>query len=124
MAGDRGTTYFVQSGSAVLRTDLTTRATGTAMIRGGMENYETNKKKFIGRVTVIGDRAGTSANSTLKMYSNDYATTISSHAVDLSLVQPIANRCGAGYFIAPEFSDANTQQIRIRGFDIEYEEGT
>lgn len=75
---------------------------------------------------ILTQSAAISANndSSIKLYSNDYSTTTTNQPVDLSVEQPFISRCGAGYDLATEFSDADTQHVRIKGFDIEYEEGT
>jgi hypothetical protein len=115
-----GKVYSITPGRHVFQDDGInfTMSIQTSRVDGG-----TAKRKFLHKLTLIGDQQSSSAPVTVSCFDDDYNTSCDGRSVDL--VNDRAYLTRLGYFRRRVFTFSNTSNtpLRLEGFEVEFTEG-
>ena len=90
-------------------------------LRTGEFDAGNNRRKFFGRLDVIGDKnVGT---PTISWTDDDYQTFTTGRTVDMNTNRPALFRCGSARRRAFVYDQTDTNPIRVEALEQQYEQG-
>lgn len=92
----------------------------TRKIRTSPVDFDTNSYKDFPSLAVIGDKATTTSNISIRWTKDDYQNWSTTKNIDMSSANPGVKALGVARRIAFEFSDTVERAQRVRGFELEY----
>lgn len=95
----------------------------TVFARFSRFDGDTNVRKFVRRLELIGDVQSTTTNVSLVYYDNDYTTASTARTLDMSLVRPFAMNLGNFRRRAWELSYTGANPLRVEALEMQVRTG-
>jgi hypothetical protein len=90
----------------------------------GPQGFESNKNKFINRLTILGDEQTSTSNVTLQIATDDYQNYSTARTVDMSKTNPCATQFGKAAGMAVRLQHTANTPFRAYGIEIDYTQGS
>ena len=110
------------SGSLVSFSPSTYQDDGNAIAvscRTDLIDFNSNQKKFMSSLIVVGDKYTSTNNVTVFKYDDNYNTVNFLGIVDMSSLRPIINRCGSFRRRALTVTHSDSMPLRLEAFEIQ-----
>lgn len=116
-----GKIYKINPVSTVYQDDGNTY---TMFIQTSKVDMDSEKRKFLSRLTIVGDVNTAASTLNISWSDDDYATFSNSRTVDLTSQRKYLTACGSFRRRAFRITNSDAVPVRLEGLELDFKEGT